>query len=404
MTTLAVRAEESPALRFNTYQSDPFARFLLDVVHLTPKGFALIALAWAAALHIVAPVAIMAAMPGTYGEDGWEKYLLYLAQTGLVALNLFICPVLVGFYLWVSRAPRGLFSQLFDSRVFKVDANQKLAMSKQLGTLYSQRWAGKAALLAVALFVMWYVSWFHFGAPRFGDVPIQSEAAKSLLGGFEGRVDVGQLAVSPGILVLIYFFIMLVLRAGQTIWGLYLTFRTVAVVVEPLHPDKCGGLRPVNRYAVTCSYLIAAGGFGLGLGAFSAAFRGGLSTEYWLYAMIGIYIILAPLVFFLTLGSAHEAMKASRDRYLDTISRRFQAIYAQVNDALKEDGLKSQSESLKSHADQLQQLDALYTRTGAFPVWPLDTASLRRFFGAVSISIVPSFISIGLRLSGISLG
>lgn len=120
--------------------------------------------------------------------------------------------------------------------------------------------------------------------------------------------------------------------------------------------------------------------------------------------MIGLYIVLAPLLFFRTLGSAHKAMRASKERYLDTISKKFQATYSQMNTFLNSDAFTSQPERLKTYLDQLQQLDTLHKRTDAFPIWPFDTGSLFRFLRAFSVSLAPALVSVAIKISGISIG
>lgn len=274
---------ESSTLKISSYQSDPLACFLLDRLHLTPRTFALAMFGWAAVVNLALPTLIIGAMPQTYGEGGWYRYLLYLTASGIVVFNLLIPPVIGGYYLWLSRVPQELFPGLVATETLKLDSKQKLDLSSGLDTLFRQRWADKAAPVAILVFAMWYLTMFHFEAPRFGSIPFATATAESLMGSLENKIDVGILAAIPWMVVSVYWVAMIIVRGRQNIRGLSRAFRA-PVIVEPLHPDKCGGLLIVNRYAIRLSYLIAACGFGLGLLALANSFRGWAPVDSWLFA------------------------------------------------------------------------------------------------------------------------
>lgn len=61
----------------------------------------------------------------------------------------------------------------------------------------------------------------------------------------------------------------------------------------------------------------------------------GLSYDVWL--AIGAYVILAPLMFFLPLGTAHTAMKKARDQALLYVSEQFDEEYAHIGRTLNDE-------------------------------------------------------------------
>ena len=56
---------------------------------------------------------------------------------------------------------------------------------------------------------------------------------------------------------------MLAIRGLITFVGLRRVFQVAEVSVQPLNPDKCGGLASLRDYALRLSYLIAALGLGI---------------------------------------------------------------------------------------------------------------------------------------------
>lgn len=97
-------------------------------------------------------------------------------------------------------------------------------------------------------------------------------------------------------------------------------------------------------------------------------------------------------------------MRASKEKYLHIISKKFQETYAQVGITVKSKSSDSSLAHLKSQLEQLEQLDILYKRTDAFPVWPLDLGSILRFSRAIALSLAPTVISIAIKISGITIG
>jgi hypothetical protein len=70
-----------------------------------------------------------------------------------------------------------------------------------------------------------------------------------------------------------YMVCQIVAREIVTIWGLRQVFRRFQVSLHPLHPDRCGGLRAINNYAVGFTYIVAIVGIGVGLMVYSTLRR-----------------------------------------------------------------------------------------------------------------------------------
>lgn len=186
-----------------------------------------------------------------------------------------------------------------------------------------------------------------------------------------------------------YMIIMIALRALISIWGLYRVFRLGDVLVRPLHPDKCGGLRSINDYALLLTYLIAVCGFGLVLLIYNSIQISRLPQDLQLFVGLGLYVVLAPLTFFGTLGTAHGAMKKVKVSQLQSLSNRFDEDYKFI-----QENLDRRPEEIRDRLERLQQIHSVYQITESFPVWPFDSRSIRRFTGAVFSPLFVSIITI----------
>lgn len=171
-----------------------------------------------------------------------------------------------------------------------------------------------------------------------------------------------------------YLLAMAVIEELQLIILLRAYFRSPGLELHPLHPDRCGGLGPLNRHALAFSYFIGVCAFGLGLLTFLSIHEGRFPHEYTLHAGIALYVIGAPLLFFATLGSAHRAMLAARAQLLGSIGTQFQAAYQTLQTSLSES-----PHTLHASVEHLDELKRLYRTTERFPVWPFDWSHLRRF-------------------------
>ncbi len=86
-------------------------------------------------------------------------------------------------------------------------------------------------------------------------------------------------------------------------------------------------------------------------------------------------------------------MEKAKRRLLSEISRQFQHDYAEATAQLG-----SKSDELETRVEKVQHLHTLYQMTDASPVWPFDTATLRRFVVAVTVPLVPEMIELAVTI------
>jgi hypothetical protein len=106
------------------------------------------------------------------------------------------------------------------------------------------------------------------------------------------------------------------------------------------------------------------------------------------------YVVVALLSFFLPPLTAHRAMDEAKRKLLAEISKQFRQDYTQATARLG-----SSADELQTHVDKVQNLRALYEMTETFPVWPFDTATLRRFVVAITVPLVPATIELVIAVA-----
>ena len=100
-----------------------------------------------------------------------------------------------------------------------------------------------------------------------------------------------------------------------------------------------------------------------------------------------MYLILAPIVFFAPIGSAHSAMQKARHDFVIAISDQFEKDFSEVQRFLDKD-----SDELKRKLDKIEYLQKVHNMATRFPVWPFNTESLVRFFSSVFLPVVVGMI------------
>lgn len=358
---------------FKTYLGDPLGILIIDRLSLSPVQFGLIALGTAL---VVDAVSFALVGDQVIALSGWTEIWAYAVYMYV------IFPAIVGAYVWLPRAAAELFLGLRQSEALVASDKEYDDFIRHhpnsLEALYNHPAWTIASVVIVALVAVYYAFVFTAGWPP---LLLLLRAVKVLM------------LYVPGW----YTICHILAREVVTIWGLRQVFRRFKVHAHPLHPDRCGGLRAINNYAVGFTYIIAVAGVGVGLMAWVTLHReGSLSpdTAVW----VAIYIVLALLCFFLPPWTAHRAMAEAKHELLSDISQQFQRDYAEATARLADDTVE-----LEKHINKVHSLRTLYELTDAFPVWPFDTATLRRFAVTVAAPLMPIIIELAISIGSSAL-
>jgi hypothetical protein len=346
-------------LSFKSYQGDPLARLIIDRLRLTPFRFALVMVGVTILLYGLATLSYTVFYSGDVAAD----FLLWARRSWAQLISVFIPPAIMGFYCWINIATGRLFDGLVRDNILEA-GDQKLRNIVLGGKGSIQEAYNRSGWVIVAVLIVVFTVVLSVARPVF----------RQAVGDIGENIWLFNAVMLPFLALLVYILAMIVVKEVTTILSLGRLFSQASLNLRPLHPDGCGGLRRLRNYAVTVNYLIALAGFDLCLLGYSSFQAGHLATDYLLQLFILGYLVLAPYFFFATLGTAHQAMKATKENFLRNISEQFQGVYAEAQKQLS-----SKQGKLSGSLSKITQLQTLHKLTQSFPVWPYDVRSIQRF-------------------------
>jgi hypothetical protein len=196
------------------------------------------------------------------------------------------------------------------------------------------------------------------------------------------------------------FWFLIFLVAGmaivKTILAIYWfnkLFREFQTDVKVLHPDRAGGLSPLGNFSVKIGYMIGLLGFLVIVVLWTqstyllAEKDFSLRSNPAILSLSFAYLILAPIVFFAPIGSAHSAMKKAKNDFIIAISDQFENDFTRLQLILNKDGTE-----LKVALEKIEHLQKIHSMVSQFPIWPFNTSSIVRFFSSVFSPIILSII------------
>jgi len=290
-------------------------------------------------------------------------FLVWTQRSWVNLVSLLIAPGIMGFYCWINVTTGHLFDGLVKDKIIEANSERLhdmvLDAKRSIEEAYNRRIWIILSILVIVLCVL-----FSIVRPGF------REAA----GTIGSDIMLFHAVMLPFLALQVYTNSMIAAKEITTIRSLGKLFGNTSINVRPLHPDRCGGLRRLRDFAIIVTYLIALGGLALCLLIYLSFQAGHLATDYYLYFLFAIYLILAPYCFFATLGTAHQAMKAAKESFLRNISEQFQSTYVEIQKQLT-----SEHGEIRESLGKIEQLQTLHKLTRSFPVWPFDAESIRRF-------------------------
>ncbi len=348
--------------RLYVYRTDPLARLLIGRLRLTPLSLALImgTLMFGIQALVAQATGQLLSAPDHVG---------FLQDPGSLIYTLFFNPVLAGFYLWGANAISDLLSHLQRSEVVDISDEDAAIVER----MYGRPWR-----LLLALTV----------APVVGAI---YAVARSDVKGWAGNTLASRVVTIAGFTAGTYAGTMLIMALLLNVLILRQIFRGKELRVHPLHPDRCGGLRPLSTYSLKTAYLVAIFGLMLGMTEYRYITTG-IIGKYWVLQLaIPAYVVGSAIAFFAPISTAHAGMARAKERLLHDIACQFQADYLAARSTLG-----GSPGGLKDGIDKIEELQTLYDVTTHFPVWPFDVQTLRRFAASIAAPFIPPIIGLAI--------
>ncbi len=346
------------------YRADPVARWLIDKCQLTPVSLGMLSIVITSGLYLIA-----ATLSKTLILH--EKHLGLLQDWFAWVWICLLNPVIFGYYLWSFKAIYQLIEYLEQSDI--VDTTE--AEINLVLLPYQKSWRQFFGLVTAIAFGIWYFS-------------LQQDVSNWT--GSDGGIPALTGAINA--VAIFYAGSVLVLNLTTNVWLLHelLGKNNKQLKINPLHPDRCGGLSPLSRYSLNTAYLAAIFGTMITLSKYQFISQG-IAQEYWYFNFtILLYIPISLVCFFGPLLAASRGMKKAKQELLGEIAKQFQIDYKRIHTSLSSDG-----ETLKKEAVKLQELRSIYTLTNDFPVWPFDVTTFRQYLLSVVTPLLPLLIKLG---------
>jgi hypothetical protein len=278
--------------------------------------------------------------------------------------SLLFTPVTAGYYLWSSNAIDGVLRRLQQSEVVPVQEDD----IKAIRGYFAKPWRRVLSFSVLLLVgVLYFISRNQFS-------------------GFAGSSLLTKLGTSFTYAVLSYFIAMLISNLVLNFWSIRRVVQGKSLNINPLHPDKSGGLKVLSDYSIKVVYLNAVFGILASVTGYRLVNQGYVGA-----AVLGVifYVGVATVSFFSPLSTAHAEMDHAKTQLLLKLGKQFWDDYLSAHNAISGD-----AESLKDELAKIKQLQELYELTNNFPVWPFDTTTLRRFFITISSPLIPPLIGL----------
>ncbi len=169
------------------------------------------------------------------------------------------------------------------------------------------------------------------------------------------------------------------------------------VVIVPISPDGKGGVGKIGDLAFALTLVVYLAGMPFVL-AWLVLYGADLSL------LIGlvVYIVILIALFFGPLLSLHWSMKRARKHELERLAALYQHQYDRLPSDAKAQALGT---DVSAQIALLSQLDRLYRRAEAMPIWPFDFSRLRMFITGVALPLAVYMVqsTTGNKLSEIAL-
>jgi hypothetical protein len=363
-------SQKSPPKR-SFYRFDPIATLLIKRFHLTSVGFGLLSIPILSLFYL-----LIAWISNTLWTQGEQVGLLqdWFPWFWILLIN----PVVLGYYLWSFQAISGVIEDLEESDV--VMTQQAEIDAIVLNPYYQKLHKYIALGCAIAYSIFVFIS------------------QPSLKNNWYGAGVLPNLAVTIATFVGVYIGSMLVLTLVTNIRILHRIFEEKDLNINPLHPDRCGGLHSLSNYSLKTAYLAAVLGIMVGLIEYQFVTQGVAKVYWFVHLIIPIHIILSTACFYSPLLAAHRGMKKAKEELLHKIARQFHADYSQIHESLAGD-----AETLKQGTEKIQGLRDFYKFTDEFPVWPFDVQTFRQFLLTVPAPLLPIFLGLLQEAAGMLL-
>ncbi|KYK33743.1 MAG: hypothetical protein AYK18_14680 [Theionarchaea archaeon DG-70] len=185
----------------------------------------------------------------------------------------------------------------------------------------------------------------------------------------------------------IYFFTVVMLYKGIFLIRFFRKLpENFTVQVKPLHPDNCGGLKPIGNFCIGVDYMLLV--FGIAVVS-QSIFSYSEATDVFIVFILSAYVVSAIFLFFYPLWPIHNSMKLQKNDLLCKLNEELDPIYQEVYEKITK-----LSRISRRKLEKVEKWDRIYERTSEMPTWPFDVGGFLRFLTTILIPVVSTTANI----------
>ncbi|HKZ70399.1 MAG TPA: hypothetical protein VJ020_09985 [Anaerolineales bacterium] len=169
--------------------------------------------------------------------------------------------------------------------------------------------------------------------------------------------------------------------------------RSFEIRLQPQHPDRCGGLKPIGNLCLIIALLLLAPAIFLSVWGFAITFfnaSGEIYSQLWsglFRQWLVLLSVLSLIAFLWPLYSLHLQMQKQRRKVqteLDDLAQRIDEISTELRTQAHALTPEQGGAKLKS----LELMEKVYLENSRIPVWPIDWPTILKFSGAQAVPIL----------------
>jgi len=151
--------------------------------------------------------------------------------------------------------------------------------------------------------------------------------------------------------------------------------------ILPLHPDKCGGLRPVGRLGLRNQYTLTVLGINIVLLLVVYSMQNAEQLREVMIAASVAYLVLGPVIFMGPLLPFRAGMQDAKKKWTHEVAR---VVRVEIERLQVQIG---KNEVTKPDEESIERLRKVGAAIDELPIWPFDPGTLRKFATAYIVPL-----------------
>lgn len=199
--------------------------------------------------------------------------------------------------------------------------------------------------------------------------------------------------------IFLLFFGLYIHIGGMILYRMYVTAKYVSKIsqefdlrIQILHPDKCGGLKPIGDLCLSNSFILIVMGI-----YFAIAIAIYQDREFLFAYVFGLLIVIvfSMLSFIWPAYSVHKIMLKEKIKKLEILDRVVSDQIPVINKPVKME---------LSEIKEYEVLQDQYRKVEEFGTWPFDTSILRKFIASEIVLLFSGGIALLIKVLNKLLG